>query len=537
MLDKNKSLTHDCGCGCADCAGGCTDCACGKRNRFFRGKRMKADDFEIEQLYSIERRRIINRSVIGTGVVNGFSMGMGSGEVGPGFALDEHGREIVLAHAVELGQTNVFLVAHGASGCRVLPIDQIDPDKHYVLSIHYAERRFGDANLPERCGCEKPEKNYICETGIFSLTEICDPCPCGEEPCDWECSCRISDSCGQPEQPPHTTPRPASPEPKPYAAPGEGMSKERIDATKRALEAALERLRKDGELVPPEHFEDIAHELVIPNNRGGRGPHACLCHRLMDDPVDCHHPALCEWNGYYIDPAHGVALACVRAKKTDDECRPVEIDVIDACGPRHFVKSNELLYDFIRGCDLTHISWVSWYAWHRRLQMMPWNFFAGLFHLNQNDPNDPENGKTEFVVRFSAPVLTDTIRYDSIVMRAITIEQATDWRLIRRIPIVRLDFTPYQSQGFPGTTDQVRIYVSSDWIDDEILGRSSWLTRDGFEVEIEIFGDGILDCHRQPIDGEAIGLEAFPSGNGSPGGIYRSAFRVRPKPHKSESAA
>ena len=512
------SLTHECGCGC-------TDCACGKRNRFFRGKRMKADDFLIEQLYSIERRRIINRSVIGSGVVNGFEMHAGDSDVGPGFAIDEHGREIVLAHTTKLGLKNVFLVASGASGCRTLRLDQVEAGKLYLLSIHYAERRYGQANLPDSCGCEKPEQNYLCETGVFSLNEICEPCPCGEQPCDWQCDCQITDGCGDPvPQEPHehdTEQKPPDP-----------------NAKRGSLEQAIAHLEKSGEVPPPAHFEAEARDQFLPrNNRGGRGPHACLCHQRMKDPVDCTPPGLCAWNGYDIDPAHGVALACVEITKTDDECDPVHIVVKDPCGPRHFVKSNDLLYDFIRGCDLTHISWVSWHKWHRRLELMPWPLFYKLFYLNPTDKNDLDNGKTAFVMRFSSPVFISTIRYDSMAMRVITIEQPTDWRLIRRIPIVRFDYTPHNASGLlPGTTDQIRVFVSPDWIDDEIQGKSSWLTGNGFEVEIEFNGYGVLDCHHQPIDADTIGLEAFPTGNGSPGGIYRSAFRVHAKPHKPSYA-
>ena len=41
------------------------DCPSGTRNRFFRGKRMKAEDFAKEQHYFVERRRHINRAVLG----------------------------------------------------------------------------------------------------------------------------------------------------------------------------------------------------------------------------------------------------------------------------------------------------------------------------------------------------------------------------------------------------------------------------------------------------------------------------------------
>jgi hypothetical protein len=506
---------------------------------------MKADDFAIEQLYGIERRRIINRSVIGMGVVNGFKMAKGRSDVGSGLALDEHGREIVLAAKATLGPSNLFLVAPEHGNCRPLPIEKAEPGRHYLLSIHYAERRFGDADLPGGCGCEKPEKNYICETAVFSLTELRERCCCGEPSCDWKCSCRTTDSCGErepfePREPVRPIEKPSEAEERPNRELiAEEPNRELIEVQPGAIDDVIGRLHETGELPGPGVQErqppDVTH---APSHHRNRGPHACVCHRLMREDVDCAPPALCEWNGYWIDPCDGVPLACLTIGRGDDPCRPIDIDVLDPCGPRRFVKSNDLLYDFIRGCDLTQISWVSWAAWHRRRELMPWRLFASLFHLNEHNPHDPKNGWTAFAVRFSAPVIIDTIRYDSIAMRAITIEQATDWRLIRRIPITHFDFAQHGDAELPpGTTNQVRVHVSTDWIADEILGRSTWLTWDGFEIEFELDGFGILDCHRQPIDAEAIGLEAAPTGNGSPGGFYRSAFRVHAKPHKSDNAA
>ena len=502
MLDKNKSLAHECGCGCSECA-------CGQRNRFFRGKRMRAAEFQVEQAYGIDRRRIINRTVLGHGVVTGFEMKTGSSEVGPGFALDADGREIVLAHKARLGPDNLFLVAGDASGCRTLPLDKLDPDKHYVLAVHYAERPFGEAGLPAGCGCDKPEHNFTCETAVFSIRALSGPCPCGDDACDRKCECGVQDSCGRPAR--VTTPPP------PY----------RGDRDK-ALEEAVNHLRDKYELPHPAQVGHEVRDRAEVYTSRSRGPHACVCHWLSDGPGDCSRPLSCTWHGYHLDPAAGVDLACVKVRKSDDPCYPVEIVVEDPCGPRHFVKNNELLYDFMRGCDLTHISWVSWHHWHRHEAAMPWKLFSHLFR--------EKDGWTEFVVRFSAPVLRDTIRFDSVEMRAITIEQPTAWRLTRRIPIIKFDFTPHGTVP-PNTTDQIRFIVARRWIKDEIEDDgASWLTDRGFELEIEIFGDGILDCHHQPIDGEAVGVEAFPSGNGSPGGTYRSCFRVEPKPHPPENA-
>lgn len=525
MLDKNTSVAHERGCGCSDCT-------CGKRNRFFRGKRMKAHDFEIEQLYGIERRRIINRSVIGSGVVSGFAMTKGSSEVGPGFALDEHGREIVLAQTARLGPDNLFLIAPGASGCRTVSLDDARPRTSYLLSVHYAERMFGEANLPGGCGCDKPEKNYVCEAAVFSLTALRGPCPCGEEPCDRTCECRVTDACGQPRPPDRTPGEPHDrPDPKNGKYAGSDATPPQRTETRQA---------NGDELPPPERDEAAAkaaeRQRIETHANRDRGPHGCVCHWLMDEEIDCRQPATCDWNGYRIDPSDGVALACVTIDKTDDGCHPIQIEVVDPCGPRHFVKNNELLYDFIRGCDLTRISWVSWHYWHRQNQPMPWKVFASAFAAADPGENPPPV-KTKFVIRFSGPVLAETIRFDSIAIRAVTVDQSTAWRLIRRVPILKLDLTPHGSTPLPaGTTNQIQVYVDAYWVRDEITGGSSWLTWDVFEINVELNGDGILDCHHMPIDGEAIGLEAFPSGNGSPGGIYRSSFRVEPKPHSRQIA-
>src|SRR5689334_8944616 len=118
-----------------------TDSACGSgtRNRYFRGKTMKADDFEKEQGYFIGRRRLLTRSVLGWGVVYGLAV-EGSHEepregarqpreteteaaddgqlgskpckdpkpitVGPGLAIDPYGREIEAHGDSVLGPKN-----------------------------------------------------------------------------------------------------------------------------------------------------------------------------------------------------------------------------------------------------------------------------------------------------------------------------------------------------------------------------------------------------------------------------------------------
>jgi hypothetical protein len=447
---KNETPSHGPDCGCHDCRGIA-------RNRFFRGKSMKAEEFTLEQRYGIERRRLLNRSVAGWGVVYGFAMSCCENEhekphpiaVGDGFALDRHGREVVLCDKRTLDRTDTFLVREHGTDWAAVSIDAVDPGV-YVLSVHYAERQYGDAKIPEGCGCPKPEKNFTCETAVFSLRR-CDECPCAEARCDRRCRCGTCGRC------------PAA----------------------------------------------------------GRGPHACLCQWIEEtSPPSCG--PLRAWNGFDVDPADGIPIACVRLEVNPDRCSTSIVGIVtDDCGPRRLVKNNDLLYDLLRGCDLTHIAQVSWHAWHRSPAAVKWSDFAAQFH---------PDGTTDFSVVFSGPVLVETIHPDVVTMTAITLEQATGWRVLHRVPIRALDPST-GSNVPPGTTDRMRVVVPKRWFDDEIARlEESWLTERSFHVEIEIRGDYILDCHHQAVDANAVGLRAAPTGNGTPGGIYLSNFHVEAKP-------
>lgn len=91
--------------GNVECFGGA------KRLRYFAGQLLSADDLREEQQYFMRRRQRHNLALHGSGVVTGLSVTV-SGDtsppslvVGPGLALDPHGREIELAVpvAVQMG--------------------------------------------------------------------------------------------------------------------------------------------------------------------------------------------------------------------------------------------------------------------------------------------------------------------------------------------------------------------------------------------------------------------------------------------------
>ena len=74
-----------------------------ERNRYFYGKLLSVDDFECEQRYMNDKRRLINRFVLGTGVVCGMNVVPVDDtaiSVEMGMALDFAGREIMISQPV-----------------------------------------------------------------------------------------------------------------------------------------------------------------------------------------------------------------------------------------------------------------------------------------------------------------------------------------------------------------------------------------------------------------------------------------------------
>ena len=72
-----------------------------KRNNYFDGELLSAKDFQDEQDYLIEKRRLHNRFLHGYGVVTGLEVSIsddhpGTLEVGSGFAFDAQGNEVIL---------------------------------------------------------------------------------------------------------------------------------------------------------------------------------------------------------------------------------------------------------------------------------------------------------------------------------------------------------------------------------------------------------------------------------------------------------
>ncbi|MBR1628729.1 MAG: hypothetical protein IJ679_05615 [Lachnospiraceae bacterium] len=81
-----------------------------ERNHYFYGKLLSVEDFEMEQRYMNNKRRLLNRSLFGAGVVTGLNVvdvDEQTVSVETGFALDSWGREIVLSEPLTTKLENI----------------------------------------------------------------------------------------------------------------------------------------------------------------------------------------------------------------------------------------------------------------------------------------------------------------------------------------------------------------------------------------------------------------------------------------------
>jgi hypothetical protein len=239
--------------------------------------------------------------------------------------------------------------------------------------------------------------------------------------------------------------------------------------------------------------------------------------------------ALCEIDepcgSVRIDIWNGVSLACVKLV-WDNNCNEWTFGEVDACAPRRLVKRNDLLFDLIQGCDLTKISEIGWGPWHRQ-EEPPVPFYDFSLAFGTDAGQTPSKYVTDkFWVKFSRPVLGDSLRPDCFAMAVMGGEREGGWWQTFRVPIVGVKLDPQQRDDPPGHVRGATIVVDEAWVKDALRGRRNLFQGGETRVEIEVRGDFIVDCNGQTIDANTIGLAPFPTGNGAPGGTFLSTFRV-----------
>jgi len=533
-VPKAKPVQRDC---CAD-----EKCTSGSRNNYFPGKRLTPDTFRNEQAYLVERRHLLNRAIHGFGIVYGYAVGMaapdqqcpgaeaGTLEIGEGLALDRCGRELVQTGRVALTLDSVVML--DPKGMLVRDADakaraaRLSASACWVLKVHYAEQQTGPVTLKDACSCERNEWDQVCETVRYSLQPIdCADC-CADQPCELKCACASGPCCDH-----HVDPvkeqlqKQYEDLTKAFEQRSQGASDEQLKALRERYNAELEKLKAQG-WAP-----------AAPDHPHGRGGCRCLCEHLTNLQVGCDCSSLCPVDRCArMDLHNGLALACV--KLALDKCGDWQFaSVYDACGPRRLVKRNDLLFDLIRGCDLTRISEISWAPWHRRKQPVPWSDFRAA--LGPSDLKGQPNSLTSLSVKFTGPVLRNTLLPDCFAITIVAAEFGEGWGTVVRVPIIELSYIT-QSGDRPEYVRGATIMVDARWVDDavgnvvDVGRRKNLFAYEQAQVEIEIRGDFIVDCNGQTVDANASGLSPAPSGNGAAGGSFLSTFTVDVRPSDSK---
>lgn len=496
------------------------ECTSGSRNRYFTGKRLTPDSFSKEQAYQLERRRLLNRAMHGWGVVYGLGVqtvnlkcceGETRGlEVGVGLALDRAGRELFVAETRTVRPSEVMRLAQKlpAPVPPPGPPAPAEPEKPVAPAADRGEiaAAAGDPVLADRerpapvvpgpIG-EKGEKvgprqcwllcAHYAERGIDPVT-VKDECHCERHVFDRVC--------------------------------------EDVFFTVQPVSCQTCIALQDCELCCE---CDPAAPTAPAARPHDRGPHACLCDYLTHhvrigaqvEELDCVAPGLA------VDLNNGVPLACVTL--VPDSCGGWMFEgVLEACGPRRLVKRNDLLYDLIRGCDLTVIDRISWEGWHRSTAVKVAEFAA---RFSKSDAPPPEC-VTDFTFHFSRPVQLKSLAAPGVVsMTVVGPLEATGWGETLHVPVLRLE--PREIAG--ACAQGASLVVDGDWVAAAIAavrkslkGSNPWsvFRYDRSTVEIEIRGDYLIDCNGQAVDANPVGTRATPSGNGTPGGTYLSTFVV-----------
>jgi hypothetical protein len=250
--------------------------------------------------------------------------------------------------------------------------------------------------------------------------------------------------------------------------------------------------------------DDGAHR----GTTGDRGPHDCLSEAL-GKREDAGEGEMCKMGrGLRVDIHNSVPLAWVTVAKKDG-CDDLEFgEVKDTTMVRRLVIGLRMLYDLIRGRDLTRIESVSWQDWHTH-GAVGWDRFSACF---------PERslGLTGLRIKFSGPVRKDTLRADCFAIRVTVRDERDGWGETLRVPLLE----PQYDEG----KHEAILRADPEWIMDEVISARSAFNG-GALVEIEVRGDFILDACGQAVDANAIGRR-LPTGSGTPGGVFLSSFRV-----------
>ena len=145
-----------------------------ERNNYFHGKLLSARDLKAEQEYFNEKRWLINRMILGWGIVCGLEVCLEHGclVVKPGLALDCCGRELLVCGREALHPNKIAEALGVELGAYSQPIP-------WALCLEYRECKSEPVKLPSSCNQTElgQEYNRIRDEYRLSIRHLKDACP------------------------------------------------------------------------------------------------------------------------------------------------------------------------------------------------------------------------------------------------------------------------------------------------------------------------------------------------------------------------
>lgn len=157
-----------------------------ERNKYFYGKLLSVDDFQLEQKYVNDKRRLINRFLFGTGVVAGmYVVGVDDATVSveTGMALDFSGRELIISSPVKKKLSlfegyNSYKDADNDYGYVYLCVEYQETEKSAVHSIVGNTYRDSAEYSKISEGCRlfltasEPDNTNLSLSSIYETSEV-----------------------------------------------------------------------------------------------------------------------------------------------------------------------------------------------------------------------------------------------------------------------------------------------------------------------------------------------------------------------------
>jgi len=456
----------------------CSVCATPQfeRNNYFYGKQFTVRDLLQEQSYLNEKRQLINRMVLGWGVVCGLEAGWDPAKrrlvVNEGMALDCCGHEIIVCEPQHIS----FDQYEDQRRCAR---ENPRHEEKFVLCLEYHECSAEPVELPPvACGeQQRTEFNRVRDGFTLKIKKWGDACP---KPHDHlGCLNRYKHDLARLGSPPGVPCRTETIHE--YLCHRLSKGCPECECCECVVLATI--LVRAGKARPPDY------EKAFPGAVGDKVAFGNLTDRPQPSPEPGDQP----------ERPHG----------------EIEI-IVDACVDRRFVYNNQLLYDLI-DCyhgDLPHIVDFSWRNAAYSTREIDWDAFVEMM-------------KRGLTVYFDREMEAHSLNRHTFVITFFHEDPDSGNLFVKRIPCRNV--TSVSGECFAATW-----LPDEAWFNDELVSQKSQL-RAGVDVEITLRGSRIRDHGGKGLDGCFL-RDRLPTGNGTQGTDFIDWFHVRPRSNKKKDS-